>query len=329
MAQKELLVGRGLKLEFQGKSKDLTSKIGFGTWGLGGDAYGEIEADKAIELVRYAYLNGIRIFDTSPLYGGGKCEEILGKALRIYPRDSFKIITKAGLYKVAGVEMRNFEDQFLLESLKQSMRRLNVSSIDYFMLHSPTHSELDLGMQTSFGLKEVIQDRLVKNFGVSIKSPNDLQAIEKIDSAGVVEFNFSLMDQRFYHSIKASDSNYFRIARTPYNFGFLTETPPSKAPPNSANHHLSNWRQSQFDNWHNFRMVWHGIAEENGLTIQDLALSFILSEPRIDLVIPGFMEFEHIDQAISSARNGVLTQFCMKQIKEVYSAEEPKFRIEK
>ena len=322
-------MGYELKLEFHPEPQDLLSKIGFGTWGLGGDAYGNIAREKSIELVRYAYQSGIRVFDTSPLYGSGKCEEVLGDALSIYPRDSYKLITKAGLYKVAGSEMRNFHDSFLLGSFKESLTRLQVSFIDYFMLHSPTYSELDFGKNTSFGLQEMIQANHIKNFGVSVKSPGDLHFIEELNDVSAVEFNFSLMDQRYYGSINAQNSNYFRIARTPYNFGFLTDSPPPSAPPASPNHHLSNWQQLQFDKWHNFRIIWNSIAERNNLSIQDFALIFILSEPKIDLVIPGFMEIDHIDQAIHAARIGKLTQICMTQIKEIYSNEESKFRMVK
>jgi aryl-alcohol dehydrogenase-like predicted oxidoreductase len=176
-------------------------------------------------------------------------------------------------------------------------------------------------------LQDLIRGNLIKNFGVSIKSPEDLWFVEKLLDVGVVELNFSLMDQRFYRSINSRVSKYFTIARTPYNFGFLTDSPPPSSPPVSPNHHLSNWQQSQFDNWHSFRGIWKSIADKNYLSIQDFALIFILSEPEIDLVIPGFMEFDHIDQAINAAKRGRFTPICMNQIKEVYSTEEPEFRM--
>jgi aryl-alcohol dehydrogenase-like predicted oxidoreductase len=322
-------MGHELKLEFHREPQNLVSKLGFGTWGLGGDAYGHIAREKSIDLVRYAYQSGIRVFDTSPLYGSGKCEEVLGEALSVYPRDSYKLISKAGLYKVAGVEMRNFQDSFLLESFTQSLTRLQISFIDYFLLHSPTNSELSPGKDTTFGLRELIRANRIKNFGVSMKAPEDFQFIEELHDVGVVELNFSLMDQRLYRSINSGNSKYFTIARTPYNFGFLTDSPPPSSPPVSPNQHLSNWQQSQFDNWHNFRVIWKSIADQNNLSIQDFALIFILSEPKIDLVIPGFMEFDHIDQAIHAAKIGNLTPICMNQIKGVYSREEPKFRMVK
>ena len=322
-------MGCELELEFLPGPEDLVGKIGFGTWGLGGDAYGNITKEKSIELVRYAYRNGIRVFDTSPLYGNGKCEEVLGEALSIYPRDSYKLISKAGLYKIGEVEIRNFQDSFLLESFKQSLTRLQISFIDYFLLHSPTNSELTPGRDTRFGLQELIRGNQIKNFGVSMKAPEDLWFVNELLDVGVVELNFSLMDQRFYRSINSRDSKYFTIARTPYNFGFLTDSPPPSSPPISPNHHLSNWQQSQFDNWHSFRGIWKSIADTNNLSIQDFALIFILSEPKIDLVIPGFMEFDHIDQAINAAKRGKLMPICMNQIKEVYSREEPRFRMVK
>lgn len=318
-----------MKLSFKTKHASVIHKIGFGTWGLGGDAYGSIDSKKAKALIRHAYENGIRVFDTSPLYGDGKCEEILGDALEIYPRDSFKIITKAGLYKVMGVETRNFRDDFLLNSLQDSCSRLRVSYVDYFMLHSPNIGELETGRKTNFGFQNEIQNSRLKRFGVSVKSPNDIAQIQNFEHIAAIEFNFSLMDQRFYQFSAFTKPGCFKIARTPYNFGFLTSSPPPITPPKSSNNHLSNWQQSQFDDWHRFRSIWNSLAIESELHIEDLALTFILSEPKIDLVIPGFMEFEHIDHAIRTANRGYLDSKSMNALKNIYTQEESEFRVRK
>ena len=64
-----------MKVFFEKSDNDkLMSKLGFGTWGLGGEAYGEISYNHAVEVVRHAYNSGIRFFDTAPLYGSGRSE---------------------------------------------------------------------------------------------------------------------------------------------------------------------------------------------------------------------------------------------------------------
>ena len=73
-------------------NRELTSKIGFGCWGLGGDAYGTISESNAKETILTALNCGITFFDTSPIYGYGKSELLLGKYL---PKNSeIKVATK-------------------------------------------------------------------------------------------------------------------------------------------------------------------------------------------------------------------------------------------
>jgi D-threo-aldose 1-dehydrogenase len=71
------------------------TRLGFGGAPLG-NMYHPIEERTAIDTVRSAFTNGIRLFDTAPLYGHGLSEHRIGEALRPYPRDDFVLSTKIG-----------------------------------------------------------------------------------------------------------------------------------------------------------------------------------------------------------------------------------------
>ena len=58
------------------------SKVGFGAWGLGGDAYGPVADEEALDALKTAYEKGINFIDTSDLYGNGKSEKMIGKFLK-------------------------------------------------------------------------------------------------------------------------------------------------------------------------------------------------------------------------------------------------------
>ena len=131
-----------MRLTFDSDGADkLLGRVGFGCWGLGGDSYGAIDQNDAIELVRYAYEHGIRAFDTSPLYGDGTSEQILGLSLREYNRKTFTLITKAGLFKKDGEEIRDYRPERIKISVTESLSRLNMDYIDYFLIHSPNENE--------------------------------------------------------------------------------------------------------------------------------------------------------------------------------------------
>ena len=80
------------------------SEIGCGCWGLGGDAYGELEERAALAVLEQALDLGIDFFDTSDLYGAGRSERLLGAALR-GRREQALIATKGGTLPPRGFVM--------------------------------------------------------------------------------------------------------------------------------------------------------------------------------------------------------------------------------
>ncbi|HHZ17724.1 MAG TPA: aldo/keto reductase, partial [Acholeplasmataceae bacterium] len=69
-----------------------TSLLGFGAMRFK-TIDGEIDEEKALALIDYAYRHGVNYFDTAMPYTNGKNEPFLGKALSRYPRDSFYLAT--------------------------------------------------------------------------------------------------------------------------------------------------------------------------------------------------------------------------------------------
>ncbi len=318
-----------MRLSFEKNTQQsLIEKIGFGCWGLGGDAYGSIEDKDAIELVQYAYKNGIRTFDTSPLYGDGASERFLGSALKTFKRDSFKIITKAGLFKMNGEEVRDYTPKGIKDSVHCSIDRLQTEYVDFFLIHSPSFEEFEISYQSTFGVHEELKNQTIRNLGISMKAPKDFEFVKKLNELSAIEFNLSLMDQRAQNSFgDLIDFPIFRIARTPFNFGFLTDSPPGPTPPHDSKSHLSAWSQKQFDLWHEFRLHWKKIADQNEMSLNEFALLFCLSHESVDLVIPGFMKKEHIDSAVNMQGRGKLSVDSMLEIYDLYNTVESKFSI--
>src|SRR6478735_5037801 len=74
------------------------SRIGLGTWAIGGSLWGGTDEKQAIATIHEALKTGINLIDTAPAYGKGVSEETVGKALKQYGnREKIIIATKAGL----------------------------------------------------------------------------------------------------------------------------------------------------------------------------------------------------------------------------------------
>lgn len=114
------------------------SRIGLGTWAIGGTEWGAVAEDAAIATCLSAIERGINFIDSAPIYGRGRAEEIIGKAMRAYGRrDAFYIATKAGLeWNEQGV-FANSTPARLRREIEDSLRRLGTDSIDLYQVHWP------------------------------------------------------------------------------------------------------------------------------------------------------------------------------------------------
>ncbi|MGD0682381.1 MAG: aldo/keto reductase [Terracidiphilus sp.] len=114
------------------------SRIGLGTWAIGGLDWGTVPDDVAVATCLSALERGINLIDTAPIYGHGHAEEIVGKAIRAHGRrDAFSIATKAGLdWNERGV-FANSTAPRLQAELEASLRRLGTDYIDLYQVHWP------------------------------------------------------------------------------------------------------------------------------------------------------------------------------------------------
>lgn len=114
------------------------SRVGLGTWAIGGSEWGAVAEDAAIATCLSAIERGINLVDTAPIYGRGRAEEIVCKAMRAYGRrDAFFIATKAGLeWNDRGV-FANSTTPRLRRELEDSLRRLGTDHIDLYQVHWP------------------------------------------------------------------------------------------------------------------------------------------------------------------------------------------------
>src|ERR1700688_4711227 len=101
------------------------SRIGLGTWAIGGWMWGGTDENESIRTIHAALDQGINLIDTAPIYGQGRSEEIVGKALRQHGgREAVILATKVGIDWTTGRIERNSSRQRILQELDDSLRRL-------------------------------------------------------------------------------------------------------------------------------------------------------------------------------------------------------------
>src|SRR5260370_1787534 len=107
------------------------SWLSFGASSLGQE-FRPVDINEALRSVRVALDLGMNFLDTSPYYGRGMSEVLLGVALRGVPRDSYLLCTKLGRYDAAHFD---FSAKRVVESVDVSLHRLGVQHLDIVLCH--------------------------------------------------------------------------------------------------------------------------------------------------------------------------------------------------
>jgi aryl-alcohol dehydrogenase-like predicted oxidoreductase len=117
------------------------SRIGLGSWAIGGWMWGGSNAREAVRTIQAAVDQGINLIDTAPVYGFGRSEELVGRALETGGRRARTIIaTKVGTEWIDGRIHRNSSAAGIRRELEASLRRLRTDYIDLYQVHWPDPS---------------------------------------------------------------------------------------------------------------------------------------------------------------------------------------------
>lgn len=148
-----------------GTSGIAASRIGLGTWAIGGWMWGGSEERESIATIEAAIDHGITLIDTAPVYGFGQSEEIVGKALANGRREKVLIATKAGLAWKDNKPYRDSRPERIRREVEDSLKRLRTDRIDLYQVHWP---DLETPIvETAAVLAELRRAGKIRAIGVS------------------------------------------------------------------------------------------------------------------------------------------------------------------
>ncbi len=176
------------------------SRIGLGTWAIGGLEWGPVPDDAAIATCLSAIERGINLFDTAPIYGHGHAEEIVGKAMRAHgKRDAFFIATKAGLEWLDRGVFANSTAPRLRQELEDSLRRLGTDYIDLYQVHWPDTRVPIAEVACLFA--EFLREGKVRALGVSNFSAAQMEEFRRIAPLASDQPPYNLFERQIDDSI--------------------------------------------------------------------------------------------------------------------------------
>ncbi|MCX8082473.1 MAG: aldo/keto reductase [bacterium] len=196
-----------------GQSKISASVVGFGAWAIGGWMWGGAEEKDAIEAIKTAVDNGINLIDTAPVYGFGRSEEIVGRAIKGI-RDKIILATKCGLVwdKENGTfhfysdgktirrdsgEVKVFKylaPSSINKEIEESLKRLGTDCIDLYQTHwqDPT-TPIEDTMNTLMKLKK---EGKIRAIGVSNATTSQMDEYRRVGEIDSDQEGYSIIDRK-------------------------------------------------------------------------------------------------------------------------------------
>lgn len=300
-----------------GKSELEVSEVGFGLWTLASGRWGSFSEDQAIDLLRKAYDAGINYYDVSPTDGDGLGERLVGKAFAD-KRELVIISTKAGL----SGGRKDFSPDGVRRSVEDSLGRLGTAYIDALQLHYPDAAAVanPALWQALDGLQA---EGKIRYYGIALgPGAGGLEegraAMRKYDLAAIQAY-FNLLEQepgrRFFPV--ALEIKQSMTIRAPHAGGVL-EADPSAATRFPVDGDLqvkdASWLGTAAKRAAN--LAW--IPESKGMTMEQAALKFVLSEETVASVLPNIYREDQLATyaAVSDFEN--FSQAELAEIAEQY-----------
>jgi aryl-alcohol dehydrogenase-like predicted oxidoreductase len=170
------------------------SRIGLGTWAIGGWMWGGTDEAESIRTIHAALDRGITLIDTAPAYGFGRSEEIVGKALAEGGRRAGVVLaTKVGLDWKNEQPFRNGSRARIFKEIDDSLRRLRTDAIDLYQVHWPDpNTPIE---ETAGAMADLHKAGKIRAIGVSNFSPAQMDSFAAVAPLHAVQPPYNLFER--------------------------------------------------------------------------------------------------------------------------------------
>lgn len=276
-------------------------RMGLGCMNLS-HAYGiPPSPEEGLAVLRAALDSGVTHLDTATLYGGGRNEELVGRALK-GRRDEVVLASKCGMAMVDGVKVIDGRPATLRAEVDASLARLEVDHIDLYYLH---RWDKKVPIEESVGaLASFVQEGKIGAIGLSEVSVATLRAAQQVAPIAAVQNEYSLWSRNPELGMLSAtrDAGIALVAFSPVARGFLSDSVGD--PVDLAEKDIRRaMPRFQAENWAvNAALLprWRALAAEAGCTPAQLALAWLLSRGDHVVPIPGTTSVEHLREDLAA-----------------------------
>ena len=303
------------------------SEIGLGCWQIGAD-WGEVSEDKAKEVLKSSFENGVNFFDTADVYGMGRSEKFVGDFLKSVSERIY-VATKAGRQINPHVAEGYYNKELMESYVDQSLSNLNVETIDLLQMHCPP-TEVYSSDHTFDMLDHLVSKGKIQHYGFSVQTVDEALACIKRPNTKSIQVIFNIFRQKPAEKLFeiAKEKKVAIIVRVPLASGLLTgkfSKDSSFAPDDHRNYNING---DAFDVGETFSGVNFNKALDavedlknilpTDITLSQLSLRWILMHDAVTVVIPGAKNKDHVNLNTSSSNINEISSL-MDKISNIYT----------
>ncbi len=261
----------------------------------------KLSRDEGERLVARALDLGVTFIDTARHYGRGEAEARVGAAIR-GRRDSVTVCTKGGTIAGGG---RSFARKSLLESMDVSLGKLGTDHVDIYLLHMAGDSNLRPGCEAVETLLELKDSGKTRFIGASVDGSDVWPALEN-DALDVLEITYNLAD------LYPAESGFLDAAAEK-GLGLVVKEPLAVG---------NFYRSSPHPPWAAY--LWERLKHYDFLRREtkeraaEIALRFVLDEPRVHVAVPATSSGAHLEANLSVSGGVGLPADVDAEIRECY-----------
>ncbi|MEQ4724250.1 aldo/keto reductase [Nonomuraea sp. B19D2] len=306
------------------------SAIGLGCWAIGGpfllrgmqDGWGAVDDDESARAINRAVDLGITLFDTADVYGTGRSERVLGRALG-NRRDAVVIATKFGYtYDEARKEITGTDTSaaYVQRACEASLARLGTDYIDLYQMHV---GDVDTAAAEDVfaALESLVDKGMIRSYGWSTDDQERARRLAGQRGAAAVQFAINVLSDAPGMIEVCEETGLAGLARSPLAMGLLTGkfTAESRLPADdvraSGHSWVSYFRDGRPDQDSLDRLVAiREILTSGGRSLAQGALAWILARGDQMIPIPGFKSIAQVEENAAALDHGPLAPAQMGEI---------------